>query len=189
MPARYAIERREWAEAAAIQPKPGSSPEVLAITYWCHAIGLARSAKPEAAAPELQKLNQSLKQLRDENNDYWAAQVEIQLEEAKAWIAHAGGRQDASVSMLRAAAEKEESLEKRPVTPGPIIPAREQLADLLLELNQLPEALREFETSLANTPRRRGGLYGAARAAEMAGDSTKAGEFQKQFLALSSATN
>ena len=188
MPARYAIERREWAEAAAIPSKAGSSPEVLAITYWCHAIGLARSGKPDAAAPELQKLNQSLKKLREKNDDYWAAQVEIQLEEAKAWIAHADGREDVSVSMLRAAAEKEESLEKRPVTPGPIIPAREQLADLLLELNQAPVALREFEASLANTPRRRGGLYGAARAAEMAGDSTKAGEFQKQLLALNSAT-
>jgi tetratricopeptide (TPR) repeat protein len=188
MPVRYAIERREWEEAAAIPPKPGSPPEVLATTYWCRALGLARSGKPDAAAPELEKLDQSLRQLRERNNDYWAAQVEIQLEEAKAWIAHADGQQDASASLLRSAAEKEESLEKRPVTPGPIVPAREQLGDLLLELNRPGVALREFEASLANTPGRRGGLSGAARAAELAGDSTKAGEFKKQLLALSSAT-
>jgi hypothetical protein len=188
MPVRYAVERREWAEAAAIPPKPGSSPEVLAITYWCHALGFARSGKPDASAPEIEKLNQSLLHVRERNDEYWAAQVEIQLEEAKAWIAHAGGQHDISVSMLRSAAEKEESLEKRPVTPGPIIPAREQLADLLLELHRPTEALREFEASLANTPRRRGGLSGAARAAELAGDSTKAESFRKQLLALDSAT-
>lgn len=188
MPVRYAIERREWAEAAEIPPKPGSSPEVEAITYWCRALGLARSGKPDAATSELAKLNESLLQVREKNDSYWAAQVEIQLEEAKAWIAHAKGQQDASVSMLRAAAEKEERMEKRPVTPGPIVPAREQLADLLLELNRAAMALPEFEASLANAPQRRGGLSGAARAAELAGDSTKADRFKKKLLALGSIT-
>ena len=188
MPVRYAVERREWAEAAANSPKPGSAPEVLATTYWCRALGLARSGKPNAAATEVEKLDQSLRQVREKNDAYWAALVEIQLEEAKAWIAYASGRKNISVSLLRTSAEKEESLEKRPVTPGPIIPAREQLADLLLELNRPVEALREFEVSLANAPRRRGGLSGATRAAELAGDSTKADHFKKQLLALGSAT-
>jgi tetratricopeptide (TPR) repeat protein len=180
MPVRYAIERRAWDEAAVIPPKLGSPPQVLAITYWCHAIGLARSGKPDAAVPELEKLNESLRAVREKNDDYWTAQVEIQIDEAKAWIAHARGQREESVSRLRAAAEKEGSLEKRPITPGPIVPAREQLGDLLLEQNQPGEALREFETSLVSAPGRRGGLSGAARAAELTGDSAKAEQFKKQ---------
>jgi hypothetical protein len=186
MPVRYAIERRKWAECAVISPKTGSPPEVLAITYWCRALGLARNGKPDDASGEIENLNRSLLQLRERNDAYWSAQVEILLGESKAWTAHANGQKDISVSLLRAAAEKEESLEKRPVTPGPIVPAREQLGDLLLELNQPGAALREFEASLAHTPQRRGGLSGAAHAAEMAGDSAKADEFKKQLLALSS---
>lgn len=188
MPVRYAIERREWLEAAAIPPKPESPPQVSAITYWCHAVGLARSGKPDAAAPEVEKLNRSLRELREKNDGYWSAQVEIQINEAKAWIAHAKGQQDESISLLRSAAEKEDGLEKHPVTPGAIVPAREQLGDLFLEQNQAAEALREFEASLANAPRRRGSLSGAARAAGMAGDSTKAKAFKKELQALGQAT-
>jgi tetratricopeptide (TPR) repeat protein len=183
MPVRYAIERRAWDEAAAIPPKLGSPPQVLAITYWCHAMGLARSGKPDATALELEELSQSLREVREKNDDYWPSQVEILIDEAKAWIAHARGRREESVSLLLAAAEKEESLEKRPITPGPIIPAREQLGDLLLEQNQPGEALREFETSLVNAPGRRGALSGAARAAELAGDSAKSEQFKKQLRA------
>jgi tetratricopeptide (TPR) repeat protein len=183
MPVRYAIERRAWDEAAAIPPKLGSPPQVLAITYWCHTMGLARSGKPDAAALELEELSQSLREVREKNDDYWPSQVEILIDEAKAWIAHARGRREESVSLLLAAAEKEESLEKRPITPGPIIPAREQLGDLLLEQNQPGEALREFETSLVNAPGRRGALSGAARAAELAGDLAKSEQFKKQLRA------
>lgn len=181
MPVRYAIERRAWDEAAAIPAKAGSSPQVLAITYWSHAIGLARSGKPDAAAIETEKLNESLHAVRENNDDYWAAQVEIQIDEAKAWIANAKGQRNESVSLLRAAAEREESLEKRPITPGPIVPAREQLGDLLLEQNRPREALREFETSLKNAPGRRGSLSGATRAAELTGDPAKAEQFKKQL--------
>lgn len=183
MPVRYAIERRAWDEAATIPLKLGSPPQVLAISYWCHAIGLARSGKPDAAAPELEKLNQSLREVREKNDDYWAAQVEIQIDEAKAWIAQARGQREESVSLLRGAAEKEGSLEKRPITPGPIVPAREQLGDLLLEQNQPGEALREFEASLVNAPGRRGSAAGAARAAELTGDAAKAEQFKKQLRA------
>ena len=106
--------------------------------------------------------------------------MEIQLKEAKGWIAHAQEKQDESASLLRSAAEQEDGLEKRPVTPGPIIPAREQLGELLLELNQGGAALREFEASLANAPRRRGALLGAARAAEMSGDPMLAAKYKNE---------
>lgn len=178
MPARYAIERRAWAEAAAIQSRNRSLPQVLAVTYSAHVLGLARAGKPNAATAELARLNELLPQVRSAGDDYWANQMEIQIEEGKAWVAHARGQHEQAVSLLRSVAEKEDALEKRPVTPGPIVPAREQLGDLLLELNRPREALREFESSLAHSPRRRGALSGAARAAELSGDQRKAAQFQ-----------
>jgi hypothetical protein len=87
--------------------------------------------------------------------------------------------------MMRAAAEKEDGLEKRPITPGPIVPAREQFGDLLLELDRPGEALREFDASLRQAPRRRGSLGGAARAAELAGDQTKADQYRKELQEIS----
>jgi hypothetical protein len=185
MPVRFAVERREWAEAAAISPREGSPPQVLAIVYWCHAVGLARAGNQKKAAPELEKLNQSLLKVRESGDEYWAAQIEIQILEAKAWIAHAEGRHSEAVALMSAAAEKENSLEKRPVTPGPIVPAREQLGDLILELDRPGEALREFDASLRQTPRRRGSLTGAARAAELAGDQTKADQYKNELQEIS----
>lgn len=184
IPIRYAVERREWMQAGSIPLQLGAQPQVAAMTYWSHAVGLARGGRPDAAIPELQRLNQSLLEVRKENDDYWVAQVEIQMEEARAWIAHAQGQPDEAVSLLRDAAETEDSLAKRPVTPGPIIPAREQLGDLLLELKQASVALREFEASLSNAPRRRGSLSGAARAARMSGEIAKTDEFEKELRAL-----
>jgi tetratricopeptide (TPR) repeat protein len=184
MPIRYAVERGEWAEAAAIPPNAGTQPQVSAMTYWCHAIALARNHKPSDATPELQRLNQALLEVRREHDAYWAEQLQIQLKEAEGWIALARGQQTTAVSLLRAAAETEDNLEKRPVTPGPIVPAREQLGDLLLGLNRASNALREFEVSLKNAPGRRGALIGAARAARMTGDSTKANQFEQELRAL-----
>lgn len=185
MPARFAVERREWAEAAAILPREGSPPQVLAIVYWCHAMALARTGKQKNAETELEELKQSLAKVRESSEEYWAAQIEIQMLEVKAWIAHSAGRPGDAVSMMRAAAEKEDGLEKRPITPGPIVPAREQLGDLLLELDRPGEALHEFDASLRQAPRRRGSLGGAARAAELAGDQTKADQYRKELQEIS----
>jgi hypothetical protein len=185
-PATYAIERRQWEEAATIPPKPGSLPQVQAITYWCRAVGLARSGKVDASQKEIDELEQSLSQVRANKDDYWVVQVEIQVEEAKAWLAHAKGEQRMAISLLRSAADKEDRLEKRTVAPGPVVPAREQLGDLLLELNQPAAALGEFEAALASAPLRRGTLSDASQAAERAGDSAKAAEFNSELRAISS---
>jgi hypothetical protein len=185
MPVRFAVERREWAEAAAIPPREGSPPQVLAIVYWCHAMALARSGTQEDATPQLEKLNHALQRVRENGDDYWAAQIEIQMLEAKAWIARSAGRPGDAVSMMRAAAEKEDGLEKRPITPGPIVPAREQFGDLLLELDRPGEALREFDASLRQAPRRRGSLGGAARAAELSGEQAKADQYRKELQEIS----
>ncbi|HET8967628.1 MAG TPA: hypothetical protein VFN20_15480 [Candidatus Acidoferrum sp.] len=174
MPARYAIERREWALAARLVPPEGDLPQALAVTHWARAVGLARGGKPAAAEQEIAGLQKCLEELRGANDGYWAAQVEIQIAEAKGWVAAAAGRNGEAIRQMRSAAEKEDALEKRPVTPGPVVPAREQLGELLMDAKKPGEALAEFDKALQNAPGRRGALAGAARAAELAGERDKA---------------
>ena len=100
----------------------------------------------------------------------WAKQVEIGRLVASAWLEHAEGKHEESLRLMRAGADLDDATDKHPVTPGAILPAREQLGELLLELNQPTAALREFETSLRTSPNRFNGLYGAARAARLATD-------------------
>ena len=185
LPVRYAIERRAWAEAGAIEPRAESLPQVAALSYWGRAVGLARSGKTEAAEHEVAELQRCLEKIRTAQDEYWAAQVEIQLAEAGSWIAYAKGQKEEATALLRKAADQEDGLEKRPITPGPLVPAREQLGELLLESHQPREALREFEEGMANAPRRRGGLRGAAVAAELAGETTKAERYRKELSNLS----
>ena len=167
MPVRYAIERGQWPEAARLEPIAGTQPQARAITTWARAVGLARSGKPAAARQELDQLKMAYDKLREAGDDYWATQVHVQLVEALAWIAHAEGREDEALSQMRDAADEDDTVEKRPVTPGAIVPAREQLAYLLLESNRAPEALKEFESVLTMAPQRRAALTGRARAREM----------------------
>ncbi|PYK40044.1 MAG: hypothetical protein DME60_08830 [Verrucomicrobia bacterium] len=168
MPVRYAIERRAWTEAAHLEPIAGTQPHVFAVTAWARAIGLARSGEPAAARQELDRLKTAYEKLRTVD-DYWATQVHAQINEALAWIAHAEGKDDEAVKLIHDAADEEDAVEKRPVTPGAIVPGREQLGDLLLELDRPQDALKEFERALAMAPQRRGALMGAARAREMIG--------------------
>jgi tetratricopeptide (TPR) repeat protein len=177
MPVRYAIERRQWSDAAKIEPMAGAQPHIEAIAHWARAVGMARSGHPDAADSEitaLQRLNEKVKN----GTPYWAAQVHAQLLEAQAWTANARGKNDEAVQLLRSAADEEDAVEKVPVTPGPIVPAREQLGDLLLSLKRPKEALTEFEASLVQAPGRRGALTGAAEASEIAGEKTKAEQFR-----------
>ena len=168
MPVRYAIERRAWTEAAHLEPIAGTQPHVFAVTAWARAIGLARSGEPTAAREEFDRLKTAYEKLRTVD-DYWATQVHAQINEALAWIAHAEGKDDEAVKLIHDAADEEDAVEKRPVTPGAIVPGREQLGDLLLELDRPQDALKEFERALAMAPQRRGALMGAARAREMIG--------------------
>lgn len=168
MPIRYAVERRQWRDAASIVPPSGAPPHVVAIAVWARGLGLARSGRAAEAANELSQLKQLEDKLRTTGNDYWATQTNILLREVTAWSAQAKDRSEEALATMRQAADDEDAVEKLPVTPGPIVPAREQLGDLFLEQNQPALARREFEASLANAPGRRGALQGAARAAELA---------------------
>ncbi len=166
MPVRYAIERRQWAEAISIVPAP-APPEVVAIAVWARGIGLARGGRAGETPKEIEELERIKDQLRTSGNDYWAAQVSIMTREVMAWSAQGNHKSDEALALMRAAADEEDAIEKLPVTPGPIVPAREQLGDLLAEQGQPSLASREFRTALANAPGRRGALQGAAHAVQL----------------------
>jgi len=173
MPVRYAIERRQWADAAAITPPDGAPAHVIAVAVWGRALGLARSGKGAEASAAIDQLHQLEQQLRASGINYWATQVAIQSREAEAWLAQFEGKSDEARDLLRKAADEEDAIEKLPVTPGPVVPAREQLGDLLLEQNEPKLAAKEFQIALANSPNRRAARNGLVRATELVASEQK----------------
>lgn len=167
MPARFAIERRKWNEATQLVEIPGALPQAAVVTAWSRAVGFARTKQASAARDEIAKLKSAYKQLREAGDEYWATQIHVQLNSALAWISYAEGKNDDALKLMRAAADEEDAVEKQPVTPGAILPIREQLGDLLLELNRPGDALKEFERTLAMTPQTRNALAGKSRASEL----------------------
>jgi tetratricopeptide (TPR) repeat protein len=185
IPARFALERHRWADAAALTVRPAEFPwdryaYAEALTWYARAIGAARGGDPARARADVERL----KQLRQKLNSYWANQVDIQIRAADGWIAHAEGHNEEAETSLRSAADLEDSTEKSPVTPGSILPAREMLGDLLLESNQPQKALDAYERSLKDSPNRFNGLSGAARAAQLSGDRGKARTYYVQVAKL-----
>jgi hypothetical protein len=166
MPVRYAVERGQWSDAAGIVPPKDAPPHVVAVAVWARGIGLARSGHATEAQAEIDKLRQIEDQLHTSGNNYWATQVGILRREVTAWSAQANKKPDEAAALMRASSEEEDAIEKLPVTPGPIVPAREQLGYLLLEQNHPDLALKEFQAALVNAPGRRGAMQGAARATE-----------------------
>jgi hypothetical protein len=181
MPVRLAVESRAWNDAASLQTLPQSAPNVAALVYWARALGNARAAHPRSAETDIEELNACLRKLQAAGNGYWASQTDALLKEAQAWQLAAAGDAEAAVVSLRAAADEEDAVEKLPVTPGPIVPAREQLGELLLALKRPRESLQEFRTALAIAPDRRGALVGAIAAADLLGDAKAAAQFRATF--------
>jgi tetratricopeptide (TPR) repeat protein len=174
MPIRLAVERGNWETAATLRPLPESAPHIAALVYWARAVANSRAGRPDAASDDIARLEACKQQLQDEGNRYWSTQVEVLGTEARAWQESGRSRADEAVRLLRQAADEEDAVEKLPLTPGPIVPAREQLGELLLTMNRSKEALQEFRTALIAAPGRRGALAGAAKAAESAGDTQTA---------------
>jgi len=179
MPVRLAVEQAHWTEAAALEPLPGSAPHVAALTWWARALGHAHSGQADLATRDIASIDDCEAQLRAHGEDYWAGQVAVLSKEARAWNARAAGHADEALALLRDSADAEDAIEKLPVTPGPIVPAREQLGQLLLELHRPVDAERELTQSLRDAPGRLAGLRAAARAAEEAGDPSAAAAFRK----------
>ncbi|HEX7176492.1 MAG TPA: hypothetical protein VF240_14600 [Pyrinomonadaceae bacterium] len=192
IPARFALERRQWNEAARL-PLPAGTLGTFpwqrfrwaeAHIHFARAVGAARTGDTASARQEVEKLAAIRQALVKVKGDYdWATQVEIKHQVASGWLAHAEGKHEEALRLMRAAAELDDATEKHPVTPGTILPAREQLGELLLELKR-PTALQEFETSLRSAPNRFNGLYGAARAARLAADQKRAKIYYAKLMAL-----
>jgi tetratricopeptide (TPR) repeat protein len=185
IPARYAIERDDWAAAKALEvhAEP-STPYVEAITHFVRALGFARSGDAASARKEiaeLERLRNSETQMKD---TYWAEQVEIQRLGASAWAARAEGKNDEALSLMRSASQREDATEKAAITPGPLKPAREQLGEMLLLAGQSAQALKEFEETLTREPRRFRAVYGAAHVAQLSGDRTKARSYYQQLVEI-----
>ena len=182
MPARYALERDDWATAAQLRVPVGALPYVEAVTRFARSIGAARSGDPDAAQAEAEALAGLQAKLAADGDTYWATIVRAQRVATDAWIARARGDDATAVLLAREAAEVEALVEKHPVTPGPLIPASELLGDLLLELDQPAQALEAYEATLEREPRRARATYGAARAAEAAGKREVAERYYRDLL-------
>jgi hypothetical protein len=174
VPARYALERQAWKEAAALEPRGSQFPQAEAISYFARAIGAARSGDLDAADREVSRLKELRATLEKANQSYWAEQVEIQILAASAWIAQAKGLKDEALKFMRAAADLEDNSEKHIAMENRLYPMRELLGDLLLAQQQPTQALKEYEASNQSTPNRLRGLYGAAKSAQEAGLQDKA---------------
>lgn len=182
MPARYALERGAWTEAARLEVRPSAWPYVDALTAQARAIGAARAGQSAAARAALAQLDALHAAQAATQEVYWAEQVRIQREAASAWVAFVEGRREEALRQLREAAAAEDRTEKAAVTPGPLMPAREQLGDMLLLTGDGRGALEAFEATLTREPNRYRALAGAAQAARLVDDMSRARTLQQQLV-------
>jgi tetratricopeptide (TPR) repeat protein len=187
IPARYIIERGAWKEAMDLKPRASRFPFTEAMTYFARALGGARSGDAVAAEKDMQELTRIVNTLKSAKNDYWATEVEVERLSAAAWTAYAKGNRDEALTLMRSAADMEDKSEKSAVTPGRLVPARELLGDMLMELNRPAEALKEYEASQQREPNRYRGMYGAGQAAAQSGNSDKARQYFSKLVELASS--
>ena len=177
-PATYDIEMRHWKEAAALEPSKDAEPQNAAITYWARAVGSGHLKDAVAAKQDLAKYDAMVEAVKKSPDAYLAVYMDTDRDEVRAWIAVAEGKNDEAAQIMRAVADKQDAHGKGEVE----IPAREMLADILLESNHPEQALAEYERSMKIDPNRFNGLYGAARAAEMAKQSATAEKYYAQLV-------
>jgi hypothetical protein len=190
IPARYVLERRDWAAAAALKPLAvefpwDKFPWAAAMTSFTRALGAARTGDLPGARTEIANLQRFKERLADAKNEYWANQVEVQRLGAAAVLANVEGDVARALDLSRAATELEASMDKHPATPGAVLPARELRADLLLEQYDAAAALQEYQAVLRTDPNRFRSLLGLARAAKLANDAPTADDSYRQLVALS----
>jgi hypothetical protein len=184
MAARYPMERQAWNEAATLAPVDTRFAHVLALTHFARGLGYARGANPAAAEKESARLAELRDALREQKIPYWSNQVDVQRLAVAAWTAFAKDARGEALALMRASADLEDSMEKHIVTPAPLVPARELLGEMLLELNQPADALVAFEAAAVREPNRFRNLLGAARAAALAGDRAKAVAYYERLTLL-----
>ena len=178
-PARYVLERRRWQDAAELEFIRADFAWdefgwAQSIHFFARGIGAARAGDLNAARNELVVIRQLAADLPATTLPYWREEVQVHIDAVSSWIAFAEGDTDRAITMARAAADREDAVDKHPVTPGEVLPARELLADMLVEAERYEEALIEYETVLSGSPNRLNAMIGAALAAEKTGDSERA---------------
>jgi Tfp pilus assembly protein PilF len=199
MPARFALERADWAAAARLSRTSTGNPQADSITRFARALGMARTGNLRGAKLEIAALEALEAALRNAGDAYWADRAHEQILAASAWLAHAEGTRDPTptrrkrasgaparaIALMRSAADSEDRSIKHVAMENRLYPMRELLGDLLLEAGQPAAALAEYENALKQTPNRYRGLYGAARAAEAAGDRRRAADYYSELILLS----
>jgi tetratricopeptide (TPR) repeat protein len=188
MPARYALEREDWAGAAALRVT-STTPSAEAVTRFARAIGAVRLGRVAAAAEEVAALEALVAAMRAQNDPYWPIVVDAQRMAVAAWVAHAEARHAEALQLARQAADQEEQVEKHPITPGPLLPARELLGDILMVHGQPAQALAAYEATLTREPNRARTLVGAARAARAAGRDEAARRYYAAVVDLMDPTS
>jgi hypothetical protein len=185
IPARYALERGAWGEAALLQPQH-TTPVADSITYFTRAMGSARGGDLQGARTNIEELKQVQDRLAQAKDEYWLRQVEIQRDAATAWLEYGEGKKNAALKLMRTAADLEDASEKHVAMENRLWPMRELLGDLFLAANQPAAAVKEYETSLRWARNRYRGLYGAAKAAQLSGNAEKARGYYDALVALCS---
>lgn len=191
IPARYLLENRQWADAARLQAPTLLAwehyPWQKAIIHFTRLMGAVHTNNKIAAQTELQALHRIYDTLVAQKDIYKANQVLVQIKTGEAWIYWQAGNREEALNSMSQAAELEDKTEKHPVTPGEVIPARELLGDLLLQMKQPDKALEAYEANLKKHPNRFNGLFGAGLAASQMGNKEKAGQYYRQLLAVTGA--
>lgn len=191
IPARLAVERAQWSEAAKLELKPddldfawSQFPQAQAVHLFARGLGAARSGDPALARKQIVQLAKLRQDMLEAKLRYWADQADIQAKVLDAWAMLGEGKTEAALIAMKAAAEHEDSTEKSAVSPGPIKPARELLGEMLFETGQHAAALTEFEAAMKKEPNRFRALNGAARSAEALGDLSMARKYYGQMQKL-----
>lgn len=177
-PADYAIETRQWKTALELEPSASAAPQVQVVTWWAHAIAAGHLHDAAAATDALQHYDSLVEQVRKGPKSYYVDGLKRERDLVDAWVLFAQGKSEEALKLMRSVADEQDRVGKGETA----LPAREMVGDMLLELNRPAEALSEYETSLKTDPNRFNGLYGAARAAELAQQKQKAATYYAQLL-------
>jgi tetratricopeptide (TPR) repeat protein len=188
--ARFPIERRDWAAAADLPVRAHQAfpwddfPAFEAITYWARGMGSARIGDHDGARDAIQTLNELHRQTMDAGADYWALHVNVQRKTVEAWLAYEQGDHDRALRLMREAADLEDSVDKHPVTPSAVLPARELYGDMLSLAGRYDDAITAYRQAMEISPNRFNSFFGIAHAAERSGQDDLAREYYTQLLEL-----
>ncbi len=182
IPARYALEREQWEQAAGLDIVPAETPHTQAMTHFARVIGAARSGQPEQATGDIAMLEELHERAQARQDSYWQEQIAIQLQAARAWVHFASDEPVDAIHLMAAAADREDNTDKAAVTPGPLVPTREMLADMLMAHDDPEQALAAYQATLRREPNRFRAIAGAAKAAEVIGNQQLATDYYQQLL-------